>query len=302
MIRLSTQTLYQTAIEKIGSLQTEQSKLQQQISSGKRILTPSDDPIAASRALQVSTAQSVNTQYTNNRKIANTHLTGLDISLGSITELMVSTRTTLVGNAGTISANQRTILSTNLKSSLNTLVGFANTKDATGNFMYAGFQSETAPFTATAAGATYNGDSNQLLLQVDAQRKMTVNATGDQVFQAGGNDVFATYSNLISVLDNPASTDTDVENAVAAAISSMDTAIGTVANVRSSVGSRLNEIDALNDSGQSRNLQYAQALSELQDLDYAQALSDLSKNQIILEAAQKSFVQTTGLSLFDYIR
>jgi flagellar hook-associated protein 3 FlgL len=301
-MRISTNTLYQTAISKISSLQSEQSRLQQQIASGKRIISPSDDPIAASRALEISHAKSVNTQYADNRKIANASLTGLDISLGSITELMISNRTTLVGNAGSLSADQRTVLSTNLKASFETLVGFANTKDSTGNYIYAGFQSGSAPFTATPSGATYNGDSNLQLLQVDGQRKMAVNLTGDSVFQAGGNDVFSTYSDLIAILDNPASTDADVTNGVATALTSMDAAIDTVANARSSVGSRLNEIDALNESGLSRDLQYAQALSELQDLDYAQALSDLSQKKIILEAAQKSFVQTTGLSLFNYIR
>lgn len=301
-MRISTNTLYQTAISKISNIQTEQSKLQQQIASEKRVLTPSDDPIAASRALSISSSQSQNTQFAKNRQIANTSLTGLDVSLGSITELLVTSRTTLVGNAGTLSANEKSILSTNLKASLQTLIGFANTKDATGNYMYAGYQSDTVPFTATATGATYNGDSNQQQLQVDSQRKMVVNVPGDSVFQAGGNDVFSIYSDLITILDNPASTDTDVTNGVAAALANMDTAISNVSNIRSSVGTRLNEIDALNDSGSSRELQYAQALSELVDLDYAQAISDLSQRKVVLEAAQQSFIQITGLSLFNYIR
>lgn len=301
-MRISTNTMYQTAIAKISTLQAEQSKIQQQIASEKRILTPSDDPIAASRALSISSSQSQNAQFASNRQIANTSLTGLDTSLGSITELLTSTRTTLVGNAGTLSADQRTVLSTNLKGSLQTLLGYANTKDATGNYMYAGFQGNTVPFTATATGATYNGDSNQQQLQVDSQRKMVINAPGDSVFQAGGNDVFSTYSDLITILDNPASTATDVSNAVATALTSMDTAISTVANTRSAVGTKLNELDALNESGDSRELQYAKALSELVDLDYAQAISDLSQRKVVLEAAQQSFIQVTGLSLFNFIR
>lgn len=301
-MRISTNTMYQTAISKISTLQAEQSKIQQQIASEKRILTPSDDPIAASRALSISSSQSQNAQFASNRQIANTSLTGLDTSLGSITELLTSTRTTLVGNAGTLSADQRTVLSTNLKGSLQTLLGYANTKDAVGNYMYAGFQGDTVPFTATATGATYNGDSSQQQLQVDSQRKMVINAPGDSVFQAGGNDVFSTYSDLITILDNPASTATDVSNAVAAALTNMDTTISTVANTRSAVGTKLNELDALNESGDSRKLQYAQALSELVDLDYAQAISDLSQRKVVLEAAQQSFIQVTGLSLFNYIR
>jgi flagellar hook-associated protein 3 FlgL len=301
-MRISTNTMYQTAIAKISTLQAEQSKLQQQIASEKRMLTPSDDPIAASRALAISSSQSQNAQYANNRQIANMHLTGLDNSLGSITELLTSTRTTLVGSAGTLSTDQRAVLSTNLNASLETLIGFANTKDAVGNYMYAGFQSDTAPFTATVTGATYNGDSNQQLLQVDDQRKMAVNVPGNSVFQAGGNDIFSIYGNLAAILDNPASTDADVRNAVAAAISNMDAGISTVANARSTVGSKINELDALNNSGDSRKLQYAQALSELVDLDYAQAISDLSQRKVVLEAAQQSFIKVTGLSLFNFIR
>lgn len=301
-MRISTNTIYDLGVSRLSQLQADQAKLQQQISSGKRVLVPSDDPVAASRILQISQSQSMNAQYAENRQIANTHLAGLDTSLGSITELLTVARTNLVGSAGTLTSEQRTVLSTNLKASLDTLLGHANTKDAFGNYMYAGLHNETVPFTKTPAGATYNGDSNQQLVQVGAQRRLAVNANGDNVFQAGGNDIFAAYQDLITILDNPASTDADVENGVQAALSVFDTAINNVATVRASVGTRLNEIEALNSAGDSRELQYAQALSELQDLDYAEALTELSQQQIILEAAQKSFVQTSGLSLFNFIR
>ena len=301
-MRISTNTLYQNGISKISSLQAEQSKLQQQIASGRRILEPSDDPLAASRVLQLSQAQSLNTQYANNRKIAITHLSGQDISLASINELLTTTQTTLVGAAGTLTTTQKTVLATQLSGALETLLGLANTQDAAGNYMYAGFQNRAKPFTATVTGATYNGDSNQQLLQVDGQRQMAVNALGNSVFQANGNDVFTTYKNIIGILNNPASTDAAIATTVAAAISSIKDANSNVALVRSSVGSKLNEIDALNDVGTSRDIQYAQSLSSLQDLDYAQALSDVAQKQTILEAAQKSFVKITSLSLFDFIR
>ncbi|MDO9206604.1 MAG: flagellar hook-associated protein 3, partial [Methylotenera sp.] len=71
--------------------------------------------------------------------------------------------------------------------------------------------------------------------------------------------------------------------------------------VRASIGSKLNEIDGLDISGSDRALQYSKALSDLQDTDYASALSDLAKQQTIMEAAQKSFVQVTSLSLFKFI-
>ncbi|MDO9007183.1 MAG: flagellar hook-associated protein 3, partial [Thiobacillus sp.] len=55
------------------------------------------------------------------------------------------------------------------------------------------------------------------------------------------------------------------------------------------------------DVGSDRALQYSQLLSELQDLDYTQAIKQLSQQQVMLEAAQKSFAKTSGLSLFNFI-
>ena len=70
---------------------------------------------------------------------------------------------------------------------------------------------------------------------------------------------------------------------------------------RASAGSRLQELDALDNAGSDRSIQYSQTLSDLQDLDYTQALTELSKRQLTLEAAQKSFMQVSSLSLFNYL-
>jgi flagellar hook-associated protein 3 FlgL len=301
-MRLSTNTIYQTGISRISDLQSEQSKLQSQIASGKRILTPSDDPLSASRSLDIQGAQSMNTQYGKNRQIANTSLTNYDISLGAIAEQLLNDQTTLVSNAGTLSTTERTVLATTLQASLQTMLGYANTQDAAGNFIYAGYKGNTKPFTATGTGATYNGDSNQQLIQVEAQRQMGVNIPGDSVFQAGGNDIFSTYSTLIATLNNPAATSATVSSAVATAIASIKTATDTVGTARATVGLKMNELTSLDDLSGNRDLEYAQSLSNLQDLDYAQALSDLSQKQTILQAAQKSFTMTTSLSLFDFIK
>jgi flagellar hook-associated protein 3 FlgL len=74
-----------------------------------------------------------------------------------------------------------------------------------------------------------------------------------------------------------------------------------VSNASGSVGIRLKELDSLNTLGGGRDLQYAQTLSNLQDLDYNKALSDLTRQQMALQAAQKTFTQTSSLSLFNYI-
>ena len=304
-MRISTNTIYQSGINKIGSLQNDQAKLQQQISTGKRISLPSDDPIASTQILKISHAQEVSASFTATRQTAQLKLNTLESSLTSVTNLLVSTQSTLIGAGnGSLSNQERVNIGTELNNSLQALIGLANTQDESGNFIYAGFNTGSAPFVANATGATYTGDSSQQLLQVDVQRQMAVNASGDSVFQASGYDVFSTLSSLVTLLNTPitnAATQTAFNNGITSAIGNLQGSVDNVINVRAAIGSKLNEIDSLNTAGSDRDLQYSKSRSNLEDLDYASALSDLSKNQTIMDAAQKSFVETTKLSLFQYI-
>lgn len=304
-MRISTNTMYQSGISKINTLQADQVKLQQQISTGRRIAAPSDDPVASARALEISHAQGINKKFADVRQTAQLKLNTLESNLTSVTNLLISTQSSLVGAGnGTLSNLERGFIATDLANSLQALIGLANTQDASGNYLYAGFQTSTKPFVANATGATYAGDSNQQLLQIDTQRQMAVNVSGDNVFQANGNDVFATISNLVTLLNTPitdAASQAAFNTGLATAIGKMQGSVDNVLNVRASIGSKLNEIDGLDISGSDRALQYSKALSDLQDTDYASALSDLAKQQTIMEAAQKSFVQVTSLSLFKFI-
>jgi flagellar hook-associated protein 3 FlgL len=304
-MRISTNTMFQSGINRITDLQSQQNNLQAQISTGKRIATPSDDPVAAARVLEISDTRKINESYANVRSTARSKLETMESSLTNITNLLVAAQSTLVsaGNGG-YSNLERGFVATELKGTLDALVGMANTKDANGNYLYAGFRSDTQPFVQNATGASYVGDNNVQMLKVDAQRQFAVSASGDAVFQANGNDVFATLNNIVNLLNTPitdATTQATFSAGLATAITNMQGSVDNILNVRADVGSKLNELDSLDLAGEDRDIQYAKSLSELQDLDYAEALSNLAKQQTIMEAAQKSFVSTTQLSLFDFI-
>ena len=304
-MRISTNTIYQSGISKISALQSEQTKLQQQISTGKRIASPSDDPVAAARALSLSHAQGVNAKFADSRQTAQTKLSTIESNLTGVTNLLVAAQSSLVaaGN-GAYSNQERVSMATEFNDSLQALIGMANAKDAYGNYLYAGYQTATQPFVASAAGANYQGDNGQQLLQVDSERQMAVNVSGDNLFKAGGNDIFATLSSLVSLLNTPvtdATSQAALTSGLATAMSSLSSSVDNVLNIRASVGNKLNELDALDIAGSDRDLQYSKSLSDIQDTDYASALSDLAKQQTIMEAAQKSFVSMTSLSLFKLI-
>ncbi len=304
-MRISTNTIYQSGTNRLMDLQSDLSKLNEQISSGKKVRSPADDPVASARILELSNAQNMNNTYTETRKVARTSLETYESSLTSITSVIQDVQSSLVnaGN-GAYTNEQRKIIANELQVRLDTLVGLSNTKDAQGDYMYAGYQTETAPFDDSTGNVVFQGDSSKRALQVDVRRQMQVTYTGDQVFQANGNDLFANLKDTIDLLSTPITDDATQQafsNGLADSIKNMQASLDQVLIVRADLGSKLNELDTLDNTGSDMNLQYKASISNLQDLDYTEALSELAKKTTILEAAQKSYVQTSQISLFSFL-
>lgn len=305
-MRISTQTLYENGAARLGELQSSLVKTQQQVASGRRILSPSDDPVAAARALEITQSQSLNTQYGLNRQHAKSALASVEGALTSVTSLLQDVKTTVIaaGN-GALSDTERSFMATELRGRFEQLMGLANSRDGMGNYQFSGFQTTTPPFAEVAPGIVqYQGDQGQRLMQVDSTRQMAVSNTGAAVFQGGGQDIFDTMNDLISLLQTSVVDEasmTALTTGLDTANGNLDLALDNVLTVRASVGSRLQELDALDSAGEDRNIQYSQTLSDLQDLDYTKALTQLTQQQVILEAAQRTFVTISGLSLFNYL-
>ncbi|WP_168013417.1 flagellar hook-associated protein FlgL [Halomonas salinarum] len=122
---------------------------------------------------------------------------------------------------------------------------------------------------------------------------------------AGNQDVFATLKSAIDVLKAPVDGDpgrqADLENTIATSMRELDNSLDNVLTVRASVGARLNELDVVDQVSNNRMLSYEQTRSDLVDLDYVEAISEYSLRQVGLQAAQKSFADIQGMSLFDQI-
>jgi flagellar hook-associated protein 3 FlgL len=404
-MRISTNTIFEAGGARISDLQVGLTKTQQQISTGRKILTPADDPVASARALVVSQSDAMNDQFGINRQNAKSSLSALENTLAGVTELLQDAKTlTVSAGNGALTDAERGFMATELRSRYEQLIGLANATDGTGSYLFSGYQSSSAPYAVTATGVQYQGDQGQRLLQVDISRQMAVSDTGNNVFgnvrtgngtfvaaaattNTGSGIVFAgsvinaaaitghnyslnftvaagvttydvvdlsatpavtlsTGNNYVSgqaiafdgmqfdITGNPANGDkftvqpstsqsvfktlddliTALGKSASGAAGSakltaslstanlgIDKALENVLTSRAGVGSRLKEIDALDSVGEDRGLQYKQTLSSLQDLDYAKAITELTQQQTTLEAAQKSFVKTSGLSLFNFL-
>jgi flagellar hook-associated protein 3 FlgL len=194
-MRISTNSLFDSAAARLSDMQTALQTTQQQISSGRRMLTPADDPVAAARALEVTQSQAINAQYASNRSAARDSLSFEESTLQSVTSLLQDVKTAVVNaGSGALDDTQRKYIATDLTTRFNELVSLANTKDGVGNYMFAGFQTGSQPYAATSTGASYSGDQGQRMLQVGPSRQMALNDSGDLVFDAvkTGNGTFQT--------------------------------------------------------------------------------------------------------------
>ena len=116
--------------------------------------------------------------------------------------------------------------------------------------------------------------------------------------------VFETVQDLVAALRAPATTAAEkakLTNGLGAALQNLGQAQEAVLTARAGLGARMRELDSLSSANDSRLLQYESTLSRLSDLDYSKALSDFARQQLALEASQKSFLQVSGLSLFNYL-
>ncbi|MBI5889467.1 MAG: flagellar hook-associated protein FlgL [Nitrosomonadales bacterium] len=192
-MRISTSTLFSENVSNLNNLQVRIGQTQQQISTGRRILSPADDPAAAARVTELNQSDAANTQYATNRTAAMNTLSLSEGILQSVTLLLQDAKTVAL-NAGNSSLNQsdRRSLATELQGRLQELLGLANSTDGVGNFLFSGAQGSTKPFVETATGVQYQGDDIKRNIQVSASRQIAGTDVGSDMFMRvrNGNGTF----------------------------------------------------------------------------------------------------------------
>lgn len=200
-MRISTPQAYSNGLAGLQRNYSNILRTQEQISSGKRILTPADDPVASVRLFQLSDQQSSLEQYDSNVTAARNSLAQEESTLDSINTLMQRVREIAVQAGNTaIKDEDRRALASELQQHEEQLLGLMNTKDSRGDYMFSGFQGKTQPFTRQSDGSyAYQGDEGQRSLQVADAMTIAVSDNGKAIFANVPN-----AGRLDSSLDNSA--------------------------------------------------------------------------------------------------
>lgn len=200
-MRVSTSQIFDSGTRGIGRNQFDLFKLQNQLATGRKVLTPEDDPIAAAQALVLTQSKEVSSQYLKNQDDAKGKLGLLEGNLVGLGDLLQNVRERVVQAGNTTLTNaDRSFVAQELEARFSELMGIANAQDGAGNYLFSGYQGAVKPFAATSGGASYAGDDGQRLLQVDGSRQIPTNVSGRQLFETirngNGNFTTATGGNI----------------------------------------------------------------------------------------------------------
>jgi len=186
-MRIATIQTYRQGIEAFSKQQSKLANLQQQISTGIRLTKPSDDPAASSRVLELQQSLSLTLQYQVNISTADTRLKYEEGALNSLENISHRLRELAVqGNNAGLDDVARDAIGAELRQILEEMISVGNTRDANGDFLFAGYQNSNQPFSAQITGSrshvVYNGDDGQRSLQISETRQISVDNPGSEIF------------------------------------------------------------------------------------------------------------------------
>lgn len=195
-MRVSNSLEFARALFNMNNLRVGLDRYQQQVSSGKRLASASEDPVAATQVLSIGERSATLAQFDRNANLAGLRLGDQEAALGgTVNSLQRVRELVLQGRNRAMTADDRRFLNAEIRQRLEEIIGFGNTRNASGEYVFAGSAVATRPFATTPSGAiSYSGDQTPRELSVAEGRTIAEGFSGADAFMAvrNGNGTFTT--------------------------------------------------------------------------------------------------------------
>ena len=269
----------------------------QELSTGKKVNQPSDDP-AAVAGLVVNNAQTSRVNaYLSNISTLQGSLQEGDSTLNSVvTALTQAISAGTEGANGTLNQTDRDSLVQEVNGIQQQILEYAN-QSFEGNYLFAGTAVNKTPFvtdSSSSSGVTYEGNSGVNSVQIGDGQTVPANLPGNQLFTASGSDVFQALSDLSSAL----SSGSNISNAA----SEVQTAFNYINSQRAFYGTTLDRLNTATSFLNEENTQLSQEQNNLVGADMATAASQLTQADVALNAALAAGGKISEDSLLDYLK
>jgi flagellar hook-associated protein 3 FlgL len=306
-MKISTTLYFDRSMQQMSNSQNELSKTQEQLSTGKQIVKPSDAPDKAALVTRLESELARQTGYQNTLKAVNVRLTAEETALKNTSDVMyrIKELTVQAANA-TLSSQDRQSITLEINTLKDQILSLANSQDSNGNYLFSGSKTGQPAFSKDATGRVmYQGDQARMKVNVGDSRRMNLNMPGSDAYvrivrddgKGGktGVDFFQSLEDLAKAVQTG-----DVLN-IQRGIGEMDTLQNGISEGLGQVGADLTVVDMQNTVLDQVVLQLKSTRSDVEDLDYTAAVTKMNKDQLALEAAQNSFSKISQLSLFKFL-
>jgi flagellar hook-associated protein 3 FlgL len=286
-------------VSALDQTQSSEQQLTSELSSGVRVNSLSDDPIASGQNVLLLNQIQRDDSFTQSSSLVQGQLQVADSALGSVvSQLTQAISLATSGSNGTLNSSQLQSISTQLAGIRDEIVSLANTSYQ-GQYVFGGSLTSSAPFaidsSASPATTTYSGDENVNYLQTPNGQSIQLNLPGDQIFTtSGSNSALQALNNLIADFSSGSSTSSAVTD-----LQSLNTALNYISQQRVTLDNSLTRLTAATDAITTEQTQLTTAQTTLMQADLATISSKLSLNKS-QQTALESVISALGSgSLFD---
>ena len=293
-MRVSERFLSEAALRHMLDSMQRMGKYQDQISSGKRIRRPEDDPVAVARALNFRSGLASVAQSLRNIDASTNWLNATDTALQSLVDVtQQAQRLTLAGANDALSQDERQALASQVEELFEQLVQIGNSRYQ-GRYLFSGFKTDTAPFSVDGqppSQVNYHGDQGQMVHEIEPGITMTVNLIGEDVFM----DLFSTLISLRDALRTGSGED------IAPFKDDLDAALTSALDTRAALGAKINRLQNTTTRLHEVETDLAGFLSQAEDLDIAEAILKFSAEEYTYQAALAVNARILRTSLIDFL-
>lgn len=300
-IRITQSIINNSMLQSVNNSYCSLSKLQGEISSGKRISRPSDDPFGVGQSMQYRTKLAEIETFKGNANDAKDQLNAADDALSQASDVFNRLRELVVqASSDTSNGKDRASVAEEIKGLKDQFGDIANAT-YNGKYIFAKPDSTTTPPTPPYQNGSL--DKNKLSdtpqnVELSPGSTIQKNTLGVDVFEdSAGKTVFDEIDSLVSDLTS-GKTGTDIT----AHLKTLDDQLDHFTTIQTTIGAKVNRIDQSIDRLNTNEVNVTRYLSDTEDVDVAKAMTDLSTQENVHKAALSVGARIIQPSLMDYLK
>ncbi|GEM04734.1 flagellar hook-associated protein 3 [Halolactibacillus miurensis] len=294
-MRVTQSMLSNNMLRNLSKSYTSMNKYMDQLTTGKKINRPSDDPVIAMKGMRYRTEVGNVEQFQRNITEMHTWMDTSDETLDETTQILNKLRELTVQSANeTYDADQRKAIKKEVDQLKLQLVEVANTK-VNNKYIFNGTQTTEKPITVEDDGSlTFNtSDFNPVMLEVTSGTQLQANVNPANVFS---EELFQSVSDLSNALEN------DDTAALDSLIGELDNHINNTVGERADLGARMNRVELIESRLEGQQITARDMMSKNEDADIAEVIMNLTSQEAIHRAALSAGSRVIQPTLLDFLR